>query len=198
MIEVEKKYYTSKKVYEFIYHKADFVSEKVVDDTYFDTKEYTLSLANTYLRNRNGGWELKAPTSEFDPLFPTFDEIAEDQLIIKYLGLTLESLSYDALAEIGYLPIVEYRSMRKKFKYGEFIIDLDETDFDLEYIEIELMVDFKEESDDAKKKIIECAQTIDPDIKPCLNSKFRYFLLNNIPDLEKKMEERGIFPPIEL
>ena len=59
MIEVEKKFQLSGEQQERLLEGATFLKEKIQTDTYFDTLDYKYSRNHTWLRERDGSYELK-------------------------------------------------------------------------------------------------------------------------------------------
>lgn len=198
MIEVEKKFFTSTALYEFVHHQCEFVGEKVIDDVYYDTPEFTLTLRNHWLRSRNGTWELKVPTADFSPEVTSYEEYDDEALICQQLGIEGTALSREVLTKLGYVPMAEFQSMRKKFRHGDFIIDIDETTFDLELCEIELLVQTPDDVELAQRKIIEFARGIDPTLRETHVGKVRYFIITRYPHIDEQLVAAGICHPLEL
>ncbi len=198
MIEVEKKFFTSKPLYDFVYQQCEFEGERVIEDVYYDTPDFNLMLANTWLRNRNGAWELKVPTPDFSPEVTSYEELEDAPSICRHVGIPGSTLSFDILKEYGYVPVVEFQSTRKKFRHGEFLIDIDETTFDLELCEIELMVAGVDDIEAAQRKIIEFARSIDPELRETHVGKVRYFLITKYPEIDAQLVASGICHPLEL
>lgn len=61
MIEVEKKFLLSDSEANRLLDGADACGEKTVEDDYFDTDDYRLTLSDLWFRRRDGVYELKMP-----------------------------------------------------------------------------------------------------------------------------------------
>lgn len=60
MIEVEKKFSLKSGDEEKLIANAEFVKKITMQDEYYDTADFHLAMKDTWLRLRNGAWELKA------------------------------------------------------------------------------------------------------------------------------------------
>ena len=69
MIEVEKKFSVTPDIKMRLTQGAELLGEREMNDVYYDTSSYTLTLEGKYLRCRNGAWELKIPLLMFPPDF---------------------------------------------------------------------------------------------------------------------------------
>lgn len=191
MIEVEKKFHATKSAYDFLSQQCEFVAEKKIHDIYFDNPDFELMLSNRWLRLRNGIWEMKVPTPSYSTEIPTYNEIFEPEIILE-LSLPSEKLTMEFLAAAGYVPQLDFTSLRKKYKYQNCLLDLDRTDFGLEVLEIERMVSEEGEVEEAKESILRLAGQIDPEMKQNHVGKVRYLMIEKHPEIDKKMIENGI------
>src|SRR3989338_10359194 len=180
MIEVEKKFRPTKEQLTLLLKDAEFVSEKVLEDIYYDYSDCRLFKNYIYFRNRNGNFELKIGDDEISGIS---DEIEKEKDIKLYFK-TEKSLP-DFIAE-NLVPIIHWETSRKKYKKGEFTIDIDELDYGYECIEIELLVADKSEVGEAKNKILELARQYDLEIKDVPAKRREYFRLLK-PEIYKEL-----------
>ncbi len=155
MIEVEKKFLLTKEQEKNLINGAEFITEKVFTDTYYDTVDFSLTSKDKWLRSRAGKWELKVsldrtPGREAD----IYDEIEDENKIKEYLGLSGEDME-EALRKNGYFKFCTCKTTRKKYKNGDYGIDIDYVDygdFNYQLAEIELMAKDQNEVKYALKK----------------------------------------------
>lgn len=149
MIEVEKKFSIDEAVIKRIEVDAEYISTVVYHDALFDDDHYSLISKDIWLRTRNGQVELKLPETDHSAGVDVYSEISGEDNVIK--ALDVRDLS-------SYKPISKLTTIRKKFKLGEFNIDIDSVsseldDFVYDLMEVELMVASKDEIDFAMKRI---------------------------------------------
>ena len=158
MIEVEKKFLLNEQDKERLIKNAEFLGERVFTDIYYDTQDFSLTTNDKWLRCREGQFELK--TSLYvglERLADQYDELTDEPKIREALDLSSGGSFEDDLAKAGLSPFCSYKTTRRKYKKGPFIVDLDTVDFqDFTYHigEIELMVREKSEIEKAVGKII--------------------------------------------
>lgn len=157
MIEVEKKVsiQDEDKLARLI-KGAVFLREVTNEDVYFDNDVFGLTTKEMWLRTRNGKFELKIAMHEKKSAVDQYDELENDADIARELGLAQGEPLARSLEHAGYLPIMEIKTVRQKYKLDDFNIDIDSTDFGLstyEVGEIELMVANSSEIPDALAKI---------------------------------------------
>lgn len=153
MIEVEKKFQPTLEQLAAFVEDAEFLGEIENIDTYYDMPDFALGKKGFKLRQRNKDYELKVQMSNFnDYTQANYDEITEEPKILEKLGYpndaNLEQIIRDKM-EI----LCSIRTKRKKYKKAGFNIDVDETDFGYNMVEIEFMVNNESEISDAEKKI---------------------------------------------
>jgi adenylate cyclase class IV len=170
MIEVEKKFEIEKSKLEKLLEGANFVGEKSITDSYYDNSSYSLTLNNIWLRKRDGKFQLKLPTKEEaenpTSLFEKFHELETDEEIAKHFGWKLTDSSLEELLlSHEYKPFTEFISNRRKYRKGDFIIDIDSTNFGYNIMEVELLVDDGSMLQEAQDRIKEFADTFSLEIK---------------------------------
>ncbi len=143
MIEVEKKFALSPEDEKRLTDGAEFLKEKTFTDVYYDTPDYALTRKDWWLRSRDGRLELKISKNNGkieERSVDHYEEIGNDEEIKRVLGLNDEEDLDRALKSRHIVPCGSVTTRRRKFKKGDFLIDLDETDFGYAIAEIELMV----------------------------------------------------------
>lgn len=162
MIEVEKKFLLSTEDEARLLSGAEFVSEKIFTDSYYDTKDYALTSKDKWLRARDGRFELKLPLHQsHGKLFDQYDELEDEAKITEALALEGAAGLTQSLKKHGYEIFCVLTTTRRKFKKQGFVIDIDEVrgkSFSFKVAEIELMVSSKDEINGAVEKILDFAR----------------------------------------
>lgn len=178
MIEVEKKFILNESDKNRLVSGAQFLNERVFTDIYYDTKTFVLTSQDKWLRSREAKFELKSPLhANAERLADQYSELADELKIKKALNLENSENLADALAKNGYVPFCICKTTRKKYKKGDFIIDLDVVDFqDFTYSigEIELMVNDESEIENAIHKIVVFAKNNELKIAPVRGKVIEY------------------------
>ena len=178
MIEVEKKFILNEQDKERLTKDARFLNERVFTDIYYDTKIFSLTANDKWLRSREGRFELKLPLHEgADRLADQYDELEDEQKIREALNLPSNGNLADDLAKAGYFPFCTCKTTRRKYKKEPFIIDLDIVDFqDFTYNigEIEMMVNEKSEIEGTIEKIMTFAKEQNLTIAPVRGKVIEY------------------------
>ncbi len=184
MIEVEKKFRPTEDQLTALLQDAEFLGEKILHDLYYDYPDYRLFKNFTYFRNRNGNFELKIGDDEIKGVS---DEIEEEENI-KVFFKTEKPLP--EFIERNLVPIIQWTTKRKKYRKGEFAIDIDNLSFGYECVEIELLVPDKSKVEEAKKKIAEFARQYDWELKDVPAKRREYFRLIK-PDIYPELYPNG-------
>lgn len=195
MIEVEKKFILSSKDRERITEGAEFLSEKSFTDTYFDTSDYLLTKADKWLRLRDNRFELKLPMNQgkgsSQRQLDQYEELDTDEAIYKALDIKPTATLQKDLEINGYKPFSTFTTTRKKYKKGDFVIDLDVIDFGYSIGEIELMVESQSEMEEALNKILAFAKEQGLSVAPVRGKVFEY-IRRNSPEHFKALEEAEV------
>lgn len=145
-VEVERKFkVTADTKIKLVEIGAELHKEKVFLDKYYDNPNYSLTLKDCWLRQRNESWELKVVNGQFTKLASQYQEITEtneiaDFLVNHFHRLDLKGLAVDlVIKKLDLQPFVEYTTTRQTYFLPECIIDLDLTDFGYQVGEIEVM-----------------------------------------------------------
>ena len=150
MIEVEKRFQLTDEQEKAMLEGAEFLGQKLVHDIYYDYPDYRMMKKDIRLRKRNDKFELKVKKSA-----GVNQEIENEKEIARYFNL---SDSISDFVEKNLVKLIEYNTLRKKYKKGDFNIDIDNTDFNYKLCEIELLVDKDSDVKSATTQIKELAQ----------------------------------------
>lgn len=197
MIEVEKKFSLGNGNEDKLISGAEFLGEKTITDTYYDDAGYSLTKKDTWLRLRDGRFELKVPISEPGERQKTsqFDEIEDEAVIAKYLQFDPAFPLADSLQRAGYAPFCTIVSTRRKYKKDGFGIDIDSVDFGYRLAEIELMVDDVSQTNDASDRITAYASSLGL-VDGKTNGKLKEYLLRNDQKHFQALVDAGVFSPV--
>lgn len=152
MIEVEKKFQPTKEQLDSVLEGAEFLGEKVLHDVYYDYPDYRMFKKGTRLRNRNGDWELKVGSGG-----GVAEELEQEEEIKIFFNIQIPLMDF---INANMKPFIDYTTKRKKYKKGEFEICVDELDFGLSVVEIELMVASEGDVANAEEKILEFGRAL--------------------------------------
>lgn len=196
MIEVEKKFLLSDEEIAILIEKAELITTTTIKDSYFDTPDFKLLSKDFWLRNRDGKFELKIPLKfgKKAKHFNQYRELTSEEEIKKLLKLNGEKLE-NLLEKNGYLSFAKIVTTRKKYKKGEFIIDLDLMDYGYSIAEVELMVEDELEMEEATNKITNFAQEHGLKIVR-VRGKVLEYLVRFYPEKLQKLIELGVFKPL--
>lgn len=144
---------------------AEHIQTKTFTDSYYDTRAHALTLADHWLRRRDGVWQLKSPPAKtFDSATTAYVETESEGDIIKVLSHLLvpeekreEKSVHKALselvAEFELKVFTQFQTERASYKLGDFTVDLDQADFGYRVGEIERLVSSEEEMSKAHQEI---------------------------------------------
>lgn len=183
MIEVEKQFVVGEVARERLISGAKFVGEVKNYDIYWDTADYLLTTNDTWLRQRNGRFELKVGINEEHAQHEgetlCYEEVEDEGAIREQLGLTKKKSFKADLAEAGYAPYGSWVVTRTKYKKGDFTVDFDSVDFGYEVVEIELLVAEGSDLTIASQRIVSFAHDHGLPMKPVRGKNSTYLLRNN-------------------
>ena len=180
MIEVEKKFQPTDEQLASLLKDAQFLGEKINHDVGYDYPDYRLLKKEIRLRNRNGSFELKI--SKHKEASEVSHEIENKKEIERYFNTD----NFEKFVKDNLVIIVEIKTKRKKYKKGDFIIDIDELDFGYKVVEIELMVQKEDQIKDAQEKIMNLAKEYGLETKKLPGKRKEYFRLVK-PEIYKKL-----------
>lgn len=177
MIEVERKFQPTEKQLKALLKDAEFVGDKVNHDIYYDFPDYKLMKEGVRLRSRNGNFELKINQSR-----SVNTEIENKKEIEEYF----KTNNIEEFIKQNLVPIIDYTTKRTEYKKGEFVIDVDETNFGYNLCEIELMVEREDEVKEAKEKIKNFAKEYNWEMTKILSKGLEYLKIFN-PEVYKEL-----------
>lgn len=166
MIEIEKKFLLNDSDLENIAAKTEFLSEQIIEDIYYDTTDYRLTIQDIWLRKRNNKFELKLPLlnlAKFITPIDRYEETESEEIIRKTLKLPLIGNLEQLLIETGYQPFFQGWTTRRKYKKGHIFIDIDSVesgDFYYSLAELEILVEDETKIAEAEKHILDCAEEL--------------------------------------
>lgn len=166
MIEIEKRYFLTNEQEQSLLADADFIKETNVHDVYYDYPDYRLMKKDIRLRKRNDKFELKIRKSP-----GVNGEIENEKEIAQYFDLTNSVAEF---VERNMVSVIEYRTLRRKYKLGEFNIDIDNTDFGYKIAEIEVLTEDENLVKESTNKIIELTQKYGFDNQKTLPKRVEY------------------------
>lgn len=169
MIEVEKKFQPTEEQLAALLQDAEFVGDKVLEDKYYDYPDYRLFHKKIFFRNRNGEFELKLGDDEG---LGVSEELETEEEIKKYFKTDKPLKEF---IQTNLVQIIEYVTKRKKYKKGEFNIDIDDLSFGFSCIEIEVMIDDMSKVEEAKSKIYKLVEEFGIEKKNLPAKREEYF-----------------------
>lgn len=191
MIEVEKKFILSGADIERLTRGAEFLGEKEMKDAYYDTKDFSLTRGDKWLRFRGARWELKLPLRTDSGWHDQYRELETEEEIAKELELNTQSQLGEELKQAGYEQFAKITTVRRKYKKDNFIIDLDEVDFGYKIGEIELMVNDQSEMPKAIEKIASFAKKMGLTMAP-VRGKLVEYLRRYKPEHYQALIDAGV------
>ncbi|EKD46847.1 MAG: thiamine triphosphatase [uncultured bacterium] len=195
MIEVEKKFILSEKDIARLVEGAEFLSDHVFTDTYYDTEDLALGKNDMWLRSRNGRFDLKIPKhADGGEMSQQYQEIEGEEKIRQIFDLVQRGDFLQDISKYGYVELCNLKTTRKKYRKENFIIDLDIVEaegFNYTIGEIELMVENETEMPSAIKAIEEFAEGRGLESKP-VNGKVREYLKRKKPEKYQALVDVGV------
>lgn len=181
MIEIEKKFRITKEQEEALVYGAEFFGEKKFTDTYFDTSDWSLTLADKWLRLRDDQYELKMPLNKLgaERVSDRYHEYETEQEIRDILQLPEAETFAESLVLAGITPFCTITTTRKKYKKDGFGIDVDSMDFGYEICELEKMIADEKDISSAENEIIEYAKAQGFSIGRVRGKVLEYLFRNN-------------------
>eukprot|EP01080_Neovahlkampfia_damariscottae_P002935 gene2935-4774_t len=153
-IEVEGKFLFTKNDLDKFTRLFQVVSTENIKDTYYDTKDYFMTKNDFWLRQREEYFELKFRVGSTENRnILSYKEITDLNDIEHHLNHLFEKQKRLKDYLEVFEPFATIETSRMKFKFKEFNIDLDSTNFGSNFGEIEILVEEEKEIEEAKKKI---------------------------------------------
>jgi len=187
MIEIEKNFDLKPGDKERIVRGAEFLRKKVFTDVYYDSKDFRLTRADYWLRERDGKWELKVPVRSIatrDGGIDRYTELESETEIIKELRLPPDNPLNQSLQKEGIIPFARIVTNRETYQMSEFHLDFDEMDFGFSTFEVELMVSSPADIPEAERKIEEFARAHGISSTKARGKVIQYLYINNTDHFE--------------
>lgn len=181
MIEVEKKCIPDIKIIDAIRKESQKTIKIVLEDKCLDFQDLRLIKNDIWLRCRNGRYDLKKPILRKETWGDIYEEIEDEKRILD--ELKIESFLDTALITLSHLI-----TKREEFLLDPFTIVLDqvvcpENNFQYNLMEIELLVNSEDESEEARKEIDVFMKTHNIPCNVHVDSKFIAFIKDKRPDI---------------
>lgn len=165
-----------------------------INDYYWDQKNFWITKADWFLRNRNGKWELKVGDNSSKKNLNIYHEFNDLQEIAKRIKVDYKNDQdfEQVLRDCGYFMMCPIHKTRTKLKINEFNIDIDEGGYGDNLFEIELMVEDNSQIDKALEKIFKFVKELDITPKPKKYGKVIDYIKDKYPKLYKELIEEGL------
>jgi len=203
-IEVEKKFEPPTDLAELGRRIAELggirLGEKTFTDVYYDTPSCSLTRRDTWLRCRDGNWELKLPVEadakrsggertvfeEIEGAAPVNDVL---QQLLQVRGCS--SLEETLCASKAH-PFAEFATARSKWALGGCTIDADVASFGHAVMEIEVLVEAASEVARAEAEIGRVAELVGAQPLSALGGKLETYIRRHSPVVLAALVEEGI------
>ena len=217
-IEVERKYDASSVSVETLRETVESlggVTKGVVTftDVYYDTPDAALAAKDTWLRTRDGAWEIKVPLQGDERRSggerSVFREVEGAGPCLRELNIALGALPPEdgssddddevalaaAMATSRVAPFAEFTTRRAKFELDGASVDVDAASFGHAVCEVEVLCAYASQVPDAEAKIAYVAQRLG--LAPLMDSggKLETFIRRNCPTHLKVLVEAGYLKP---
>jgi adenylate cyclase class IV len=196
MIEVEKKFILTDEQEKALIDSAEFLGEKIFTDIYYDDSDYSLTKKDIWLRNRAGRFGLKTPMNKSIEIriLDRYNELENDEDILKYFGVATDSNLIDVINNKGYKPFCKFTTTRRKYKKEGFNIDLDTADFGYSMAEIEFMTNDDLTLREVTDSIIKFAEkhNIESSSNHVRGKVLKYLEINNPQHLQALIDAKVI------
>ncbi|XP_013794226.1 thiamine-triphosphatase-like isoform X2 [Limulus polyphemus] len=150
------------------------IEEKHFQDDYYDTEDYSLTIRDYWLRQRDGIWQLKYPPEQRAESSSTsqYCETDSEDQICELLTKVLQSyLGRHDMHVSGIVPVsnivssichnfASFKTKRKSYKIDDIKIDLDMMDFGFNVGEIEIIIHRRSDLSQALSRIDDLASKL--------------------------------------
>jgi adenylate cyclase class IV len=148
MTEVEYKFVADQRAREQLEPFLTLESTKSVQDTYYDSHDFTLLKKDQWLRRRGNAWELKIQAGTAGESIQSYTEVSDVDSIADILSIDLQGRSFeDAISVTQFRKAIVLHTERTTFRHTEGYTVVYDTvtspDHDFNYTlgEIEIMVE---------------------------------------------------------
>ncbi len=176
--------------------------EKRFTDVYWDTAECALTRRDTWLRCRDGAWELKVPLAgqaakRSGGERTTFEEIEGEAPVASSLRSLLSveggGGGVSAVLEAARAsPFAEFETVRTQWQIGSCSIDADVASFGHAVLEIEVMCADASEVGDAEAEIGRVAELIGARPLGALGGKLETYIRTRAPAVLAHLVDAGV------
>lgn len=198
-IEIEKKVRLEPHHIQKIAQKARLVKEMSIQDSYFDTANYHYTSQNIWLRQRESLFELKLGIKNQNGFVDRYEEIIDEQSILKHLGIDASIDLPTALSQNKFSCFCTFVTLRKSYQLDELSIDIDQADFgNLRYqiAEIEMIVSSLDKVQEAEQRISHFIKEMGIDISIPIPAKLIYYLYCKRPEHYQILVQNKVIQPI--
>jgi len=199
MIEIEKKFLLTKEQQRRLLDNAQELGSAVVEDSYFDTDTFGITLKDLWFRERDGMYELKVPLKSGTGSHTTnrYHEITDVKEIARELGLSGEGDFETKLKDAGIKKFITCFTRRASYEKQGFHIDIDaatylDSPFIYALAEIELLINSESEADEAEQRIVEFAQSMGIATDVVVTGKIAAYLEAEKPEHFKALVDAGV------
>ena len=215
-IEVERKYDASSVSVETLRETVESlggVTKGVVTftDVYYDTPDAALAAKDTWLRARDGAWEIKVPLQGDERRSggerSVFREVEGAGPCLRELNIALgahnpedgssddEAALVAAMASCSVVPFAEFTTERAKFELDGASVDVDAASFGHAVCEVEVLCAYASQVPDAEAKIAYVAQRLG--LTPLTDSggKLETYIRRKCPTHLRVLVEAGYLKP---
>lgn len=203
-IEVERKFVLGPGVEKTLYALgAELLQEITFRDSYYDSPDLRLTLADCWLRKRENSWELKHPPEPgargLSGASTQYAELTQEDNIIKQVSKVLSVPSPHSIEAFGLNEFASFVTHRRRFQLPleessstKVVVDLDEADFGFAVGEVEVIVQKQEEVQDALQKVEEICKKLGVFQESAVEGKVSTYLRLNHFEHYKKLIEAHI------
>ncbi len=195
MFEVEKKVALKESDLKTIERLGTFLGSRILTDTYFDTADFRYTTNDIWLRERECQFELKVGVRGIKGQVDRYEEVTNENHILKMLGLEKEKDLSKALYNAKIFPYATFQTVRRKYQIEEFTIDLDLAYFDdfiYRIAEIEMIVNNEGKIPLAEKSILRFIERLGLDPHRPVKAKLVEFLSQKNPTHYQALLASGI------
>uniref|UniRef100_A0A7S0KVG9 CYTH domain-containing protein n=1 Tax=Micromonas pusilla TaxID=38833 RepID=A0A7S0KVG9_MICPS len=218
-IEVERKYDASSVSVETLRETVESLGgvtkgSVTFTDVYYDTPDAALAAKDTWLRARDGAWEIKVPLQgderrsggersvfrEVEGAGPCLRELntalgANPEDGSSDAGTDDEAALAAAMTALGVVPFAEFTTRRAKFELDGASVDVDAASFGHAVCEVEVLCAYASQVPDAEAKVAYVAQRLG--LTPLTDSggKLETYIRRNCPTHVRVLVEAGYLKP---
>lgn len=194
-IEIERKFHPTPDQLERLLEGAERIRERLLENTFYDSQEYALSLKDWWLRKRNGSFELKISLNpDGNRTEDRYREVMDESEIRRELNLPAEGDMEAVLADRGMEPFVTFTTNRCSYAKDGLTIDVDDVDFgtfQYHVVEIELIIADEAMAGEASERIASFARAHGLESEP-VPGKVTVYLERERPEHFAALKNAGL------